>query len=292
MGLFTNTSDKETRQYNDELVASSLNDRLNESYQSVGNSIFSMWKDAVNHVENPLTSLWENASGGVGDLLAGLGLPGGFGHPARILRLLEDDFKQEGTTGLYGYKMPSDKQFMNCQQLDGLSVWDSRGWWRCLFPERVVGSNNLDYDQMRDVLTREKVEQDKKHSLGLFFTEYSSYLTWRADIIRLAESRRNSLLAAKAERHGEHDNTPMTPEDLMDRATGRNVVGTSEYVTYNTTPEGLEKVKEVKTFFDDGTVRLRSEKQRTDPDGRSHVDAFEKLLDDHDNAKDGWFWRK
>ncbi|SCU80934.1 LAFA_0C01860g1_1 [Lachancea sp. 'fantastica'] len=290
MGLFTNTNDKDTQEFNEELVQTSLNERVHGGIQSVGDSIFSVWKDAMNHVENPISNIWGSASGGVSDLLDVLGLPGGFGHPARILRLFEDDFTQEGTTGLYGYKTPSDKQYTNCKQLEGLSVWDSRGWWRCLFPEKVVGSN-LNPDQMRGVLTREKVEQDKKHSLGLFFTEYSSYLSWRADVLRLAENKRQSSLA-KTERREALENISTTPEDLMDRATGRNVVGTSEYVTYNNTPEGLEKVKEVKTFFDDGTVRLRSEKQRTDAEGRSHVDSFEKLLSNDDHAKDGWFWRK
>ncbi|SCV05179.1 LANO_0H01794g1_1 [Lachancea nothofagi CBS 11611] len=290
MGIFTGDDDKETKDYNDKLVSTSLKERLNDSFQSMGDSIFSVWKDAVHHVENPISDLWVNASGGVGDILAGLGFPGGFGHPARILKLMEDNTTQEGTTGLYGYRTPSDKQFMECQELKGLSVWDSRGWWRCLFPESVIGSK-LAPEHMIDVLTREKVENDKNHRLGLFFTEYTSYLTWRTNILRLAENRRNSL-AAKAHDCDEIQSIMATPEDLMDRATGKSVVGTSEYVTYNTTPEGLEKIKEVKTFYDDGSVKLRSEKQHRDSNGKSHIDSFEKIIADHDDIKDGWFWRK
>ncbi|SCU86971.1 LADA_0E01266g1_1 [Lachancea dasiensis] len=301
MGIFTGDDNKELEKYNDDLVSSSLTERLNDSFLSMGDSISSIWKEAVNHVESPISDLWMNASGSMGDLLGGLGFPGGFGHPTRILRLMEDSTTQEGVTGLYGYRTPSDKQFMECHELKGLSVWDSRGWWRCLFPENIVRAR-MSPEQLKNVLTRERVERDKNHSLGLFFTEYSAYLMWRANIVKQVEKRRASLVPSAS-----HEESSQglwnTPEDLMDHTTGKSVVGTSTYVTYNSTPDGLEKVKETKTFFNDGSSKLRYDKQGTGPDGQKHFDSYEKMIpssyvhdadayDGADHPKDGWFWHK
>ena len=203
---------------------------------------------------------------------------------------MEDQSVEEGITGLYGYRTPSEKQFVECQDLKGLSVWDTRGWWRCLFPE-AVARQRVNPEHLRDVLTREKVENDAHHHLGLFFTDYTSYLTWRSNTTRLAEQRREKLAAAATSTLVE---TPTTraPEDYMDSIPGKNVLGTSQYVTYNTTPEGQETIKEFKTFYDDGSVKLRSEKQLQGSDGKPHVESFEKTISKDDAHKDGWFWRK
>ncbi|CUS21085.1 LAQU0S02e05534g1_1 [Lachancea quebecensis] len=287
MGIFTGSDDKETQEYNDKLVASSLRERLCNNFNSVGDSISSLWKDAVDSVDHNLPDLWINASGSIGDVLSGLGFPGGFGHPARIRTLMDDQEAEEGTTGLYSYRTPSDRQYLECQNIKGLSVWDTHGWWRCLFPESAVRSK-VSAELLKDVLTREKVEEDKHHSLGLFFTDYSAYLTWRTNMLRLADERRKST----EENARINSWRPTTPEELMDSAPGKHVVGTSEYVTYNTTPEGQEKVKETKTYYNDGSVKLRSEKQRQGPDGEPHVESFEKLLAEDDKHNEGWFWRK
>ncbi|SCW02534.1 LAFE_0F08548g1_1 [Lachancea fermentati] len=285
MGLFTGEDDKNTKDYNDKLVRNSPTERVRDGIHSVGDSLRSFWQQAMGSDENPFSDLWLNASGGLGDVLAGLGLPGGFAHPSRIRTLMDDTREEEGVTGLYGYRTPTNSQFEECQEVKGLSVWDSHGLWRCLFPESVVRTK-VQPGQLSDVVTREKVENDNHHNLGLFFTEYSSYLTWRSHMLRLAERRRK-----EARESLETWRSP-TPEDLTDLATGKKVVGTSEYVTYNTTDNGQEQIKETKTYYDDGTVRLRSEKRHTSPDGgKPKVESVEKLLT-QDEAKDGWFWRR
>ncbi|SCV03769.1 LAMI_0H10814g1_1 [Lachancea mirantina] len=306
MGIYEG-EDKDIEAFNEKLLGGS------------GDSLRSKVHDTVDTVGDSLSSLWESASGGMGDLwgetgfagtmgdvLAGWGFLGPQGpqgpHGAHAsnrgpLTGFGDWEHTHGWPRLQAHRTPSDSQFMRCQDEKGLSVWDTRGWWRCLLPAAAMDSKLPGAKQLDSVLTRERVESDVHHNLGLFFTDYSRYLLWRSALLREAAERRKQQLAradaARAMR-------TTTPEDLMDfgnATTARsgeganNVVGTSEYVTYNSTSDGQEQVKETKTFFADGSVRVRSETTKSSPEGKPHVECKEQMLS-KDEAKDGWFWRK
>ena len=66
----------------------------------------------------------------------------------------------------------------------------------------------------------------------------------------------------------------------------KKVIGTSEYVTYTYTPEGQKEVKKTKTFYDNGTVLVRSENKLTPTDrSEPQFDTSEKIISVKDDEK-------
>ncbi|AEY96827.1 FAEL158Wp [Eremothecium gossypii FDAG1] len=315
MGLFNgDNNDDEVKKFN----ADALDSRLSRQLSQLDGVVSELWRDAVlepssfvdnvvSHAMGKLPSdrlvddLWLNATDALGGLLTGVGLPGGLGHPFKVREMLDE---RHGEKGLYSYKMPTDSQFMKCQEVRGLSVWDTRGWWRCLFPKAVV-EKSLPAGQEAGVLTREQVEQDREHRHGLFFPEYTGYLSWRSHMLSLARQRREQEEKNRAAR--ERKALPAVgtnaPEDVMSwtqqvaertPASAANVVGTSKYTTYSYTDRGHEHITESKTYYDDGTVAINSEKKITPVDGSEPVyETINQVVNrDDESSKDGWFWRK
>lgn len=78
-----------------------------------------------------------------------------------------------------------------------------------------------------------------------------------------------------------------TPEDVMLNqvdSLGKNVVGTSSYSTYKATPEGKERIKEEKTYYEDGTVLVKTKKKIYPHDGEPRVESSEKLLNTDESS--------
>lgn len=203
--------------------------------------------------------IWEGlvSSGVVHDVLQGLGLPGGWAW--NIDKMVDDV-----NTGIASRtRSPTVEQFSKCQELKGLSVWDTKGLWRCLFPKSLVKDG---------AVSRESVEADKSHKLGLFFPEYTGYLSWRSHMQQLAKEKRKK----------ERDLFALsTPEDVMLNqvdSLGKNVVGTSSFSTYKSTDEGKERIQEEKTFYDDGTMLVKTHKKIYPHDGKPREESSEKLV--------------
>lgn len=334
MGLFTgNNNEKSVQEYNDFLLNDDKSsNKLPQQLDLIQESLSNAWRNSTELCSDMLSKpdkFWHdvlksttedgdlgagrnasgrsldtdafvddiilNASDAVGSVLSGMGFPGGFGHPFKIRNLMQneqnDEIIKQGVTGLYSFKNPTNAQFTRCSELEGLSVWDTKGWWRCLFPEQAVKGKLGDDADIARVLTRERVEQDANHALGLFFPDYSGYLNWRSYMIKLSKQKREEQLLSSKELA-----LNATPEDLMHVTgdKGKRVVGNSNFVTYNSTEDGQEQIKETKTYFSDGTVSIKSEKRLTPNDGTApKVETFEKVVSrDDDSTKDGWFWRK
>lgn len=208
--------------------------------------------------------VWEGlvSNGVVHDVLQGLGLPGGWAF--NIDKLVDD--VNAGVSGRT--RMPTVEQFSKCNELNGLSVWDTRGLWRCLFPKSVVKDNGL---------SREAVESDTEHKKGLFFPDYNGYLSWKSHMVKLAMEKRKR----------ERDLYALsTPEDVMLNqvdSLGKKVVGTSSYSTYKATPEGKERIKEEKTFYEDGSVLVKTDKKIYPHEGQPRNESSEKLLKPGEN---------
>lgn len=314
MGLFGGSDDKNTDKVNERILEDELGGPVADKVGSISDSMSSIWKDSSslwNHaLEEPDKFLrdisglqnhkerdvWENfamsASDAVGSLLDAFGLPGGYGNPRRIKYLMDDPFTSEeivaqGVTGLFNYRTPTELQFTECNQVGGLSVWNTKGWWRCLFPEKEVSKRLADQkDQLQYVLTKEKVENDRGHKFGLFFPEYTGYLTWRSHMNQLIHEKKEKQAAAKKQL------IPTTPEDFMVDTERRSndedkrVIGTSEYVTYTYTPEGQNEVKKSKTYYDNGTVLVKSQSKLTPADnGKPQVETSEKIIPVEDDEK-------
>lgn len=227
-----------------------------------------------------------------------------------------DEIKEEGVTGLYNYKTPTDSQFAQCMDSQGLSVWDTNGWWRCLFPQNIIRQNlpNLQDMESKMILTRQKVETDVDHKFGLFFTDYTKYLLWKSQMNKIIKDKRSQEEETfKAETNNKavthdhnHDNVPdaMTPENIMlsddsvmNTATKvKNVVGTSEVLRSSMATDGSsEETKEMKTYYDDGSVILRTQKKVTPRDGGApRVENHERVLrKGRDESSSGFpFWSR
>lgn len=315
MGLFSGSDVKEVEEVNNRILEDGSDGAVSDKVGSISDSVSSIWNDSSSlwshALENPDKFLrdisgfqdhkdrdiWENfamsASDAVGSLLDVVGLPGGYGNPKRIKYLMDDPFTSEeivaqGVTGLYNYRTPTEPQFTECSKVGGLSVWNTKGWWRCLFPEKEVSKRLADQkDQLKYVLTKEKVEGDRAHKFGLFFPEYTGYMTWKSHMNQLIREKRDKEAATVREKL-----IPSTPEDFMldtdSSANGKDkkVIGTSEYVTYTYTPEGQNEVKKTKTYYDNGTVLVKSQNKLTPAeDGKPQIETTEKLIPVADDEK-------
>lgn len=195
-----------------------------------------------------------------------------------------DDPIEPGVTGLYHYGTPNATQYKECFDVDGLSVWDTRGWWRCLFPQQVIESR---LGQTRDtskviekILTKEKVEKDKSNKYGLFFPDWSLYMKWRVYMNQLMEERKEKEISNRKNNdlkdwaYDFYQDKDKTPEDIMMNRSLEGldddkpqVIGKSEYVTMQSTPDGKEEVKQLKTYFSNGTTSIESIKKVYPKDG-------------------------
>ncbi|SMN21823.1 similar to Kazachstania africana KAFR_0A01680 hypothetical protein [Maudiozyma saulgeensis] len=225
-----------------------------------------------------------------------------------------DQIKEEGVTGLYNYKTPSDTQFAQCMDSQGLSVWDTNGWWRCLFPQNIIRQNlpNLQETESAMILTKQKVENDVNHKFGLYFTDYTKYLVWKSQMNKIIKDKREKeienlkkpQLTKSADHKQDNELVTMTPESLMlsdDSALStpekdKLIIGTSEVLRSSMSSEGLtEETKELKTYYDDGSIILKTEKKVTPHDGGSpRVETHERVLrQGRDKSSSGFpFWSR
>lgn len=215
-----------------------------------------------------------------------------------------DQIKEEGVTGLYNYKTPTDTQFAQCMDSQGLSVWDANGWWRCLFPQSIVSRNlpNLQDIESSMILTKEKVESDADHKLGLYFTDYTKYLLWKTQMNKAVEQRRKDE-AEKQQRESALAPQTTTPEDMMLRSSDtplsqnkdKLVVGSSEVLRSSMNSDGAtEETRERKTYYDDGSVTLRTQKTTTPTNGGTpQVETHERVLRQPRDERSLFpFWRR
>ena len=311
-------------------ITTDVSNPTNEKYiqQELDRDEFSRW--IADPFKEQLSSLWNRSN----DLLFDHTLFGRFGwQPRRIYPpvdafgssndngssnggdyVREDQIKEEGVTGLYSYGSPTDSQFSACMEADGLSVWNTRGWWRCLFPESLVREKlpNLTESESQMILTKEKMQNDYANKFGLYFTDYSKYLLWRSQISKEVEKRRTEQrLKLQSERQQQieeqadsNDRFPLrtdrdiiTPETVMlgthrrglgtTDARGKKVVGTSESFSSDFTNEGGVEIRETRTYYDDGSTLLQTKKKTFPKEGgKPVVEKTEKWLNKGDNDDD------
>lgn len=315
MGLFDGNDNSQVEDVNKRILTEELGDPVSDKLGSISDSMSSIWKDssslwseALDDPDKFLSQLsgsrnhrdkdvWDNfvmsASDAMGSLLDVVGLPGGYGNPNKVKYLMDEPFTsdevvRQGITGFYNYRTPTELQFTECNKVGGLSVWNTKGWWRCLFPEKEVSKRLAEQSQdVQYVLTREKVENDRGHKLGLFFPEYTGFLTWKSHMNQLIREK-----ASKQEAIAKRETNLSTPEDFMLDTSGmhkdedKKVIGTSEYVTYTYTPEGQKELKKTKTYYNNGTVLVRSENKLTPADkGKPQFETTERIISVKDDEK-------
>ncbi|KAL3232716.1 Mitochondrial peculiar membrane protein 1 [Nakaseomyces bracarensis] len=193
---------------------------------------------------------------------------------------------EPGITGLYHYGTPNATQYKECTDVEGLSVWDTKGWWRCLFPQQVIesrlGKSKEGHKVIEEILTKEKVEKDKSNKYGVFFPDWSLYMKWRVYMNQLIEERREKEISSKKNddlkdwAYDFYQDRDKTPEDIMmnkslvgleKSSSSPQVIGKSEYVTMQSTPDGKEEIKQLKTYYNNGTTSIESIKKVYPKDG-------------------------
>lgn len=199
----------------------------------------------------------------------------------------QNEYVEPGISGLYQQgPTPGLIQYSTCRDMHGLSVWDANGWWRCLFPQSHVESHLIQRDRIADVYTKERIERDSSHQLGCFFTDYSQYLLYRAKVQDIAVARRNKAKKEQDRRWLGELKTPETPENLMlDIGKPKNnVIGTSEYVTYQLDEQGQKEVKKKRTYYDNGQVQIDMETKLNPRNGGApQVTRSSKTVDAKDD---------
>lgn len=184
--------------------------------------------------------------------------------------------------GLAARGNPSTRQYNECLRKDGRSVWDARGDWRCLFPNREVPVAVLDYKNAHladQILTKEDFDAAAKSATGpaydlgpkgLFFSHYNAYLDWKNKGYEAARVRREQARA-----------------ELAERAGGPGPVVSSS-VRSSMDSDGAETVlKEVRTeVFADGTSVTKNI-TKTKPAGAAE---WATVTEDTQEGRGGWFW--
>ncbi|CCE88526.1 Piso0_002036 [Millerozyma farinosa CBS 7064] len=217
--------------------------------------------------------------------------------------------------GFFAYKNPPLRYYEECRNKNGESVWDSFGYWRCLFPNAEVPNeilrkkNELYGDA---VLTKEDFQEATRSApdsddnavidlgaKGKFFRQFTDYLNWKS--IMKENVRRERLARQKKDREL-LSNSPVESNGAVVSDSGeRRVVSSSVKSSYNSDSERNEIIyNELRTEkYSDGTVSTKTI-TRTKPFGaKDWVNTFEDSsngeghaisLPDNDNDKTGWFW--
>lgn len=210
--------------------------------------------------------------------------------------------------GLYSYRSPSARKYNECMRKDGESVWDTEGYWRCLFPNREIPNKLLNYKKNHlagHILTKEDFKQAiEEHSgadkngvidlgpKGMFFREFNGYLNWKnhlyEDVRRQREESRRNL------RESMRAANPFTPEpenhgQAHVQGLPDEIVSTSTRVytnfDYDNNKEIMQETKtEVMADGRSTTTKLT----RSRPIGSTEW-LVAHLLTEEDN-KHGWFW--
>ncbi|QBM88740.1 hypothetical protein METSCH_C07200 [Metschnikowia aff. pulcherrima] len=230
-------------------------------------------------------------------LTTGLGL---FRSPFDLFNLFTGS---SGVTpyGLFAYQGPSPKEYNTCMKKEGVSLWDSDGYWRCLFPNSNVPAQFLEYKKKQlagQIVTKDDFEeranaapasQDGAIDLGeqgVFFRQFGDFLNWKNKSYenerKLAEQQREEFQQSLQYTYGNGNG-------LREQGDGeRKVIGTS--LNSSTTTESGEVVtKELKTeYFSDGTSVTNSVIKRK-PQGADVWASVEEKSESGD-GKPGWFW--
>lgn len=184
------------------------------------------------------------------------------------------------TTGLKAYPTPSVKLYQKCVDKDGLSVWDDKGWWRCLFPRSTLDGEH--------VLSKEDVLEDKPNKFGLFFREYTGYLDWKSQMKQLIRQKDEEQKLARY-----RDNNDSIYNDYQkDLSYGDNaedVISSSKSVYFKTLPNGDgEEITEISNVYKDGKSENKKFKRLIPREGPAQI---EDLSDDKSDSKlSTWIW--
>lgn len=224
--------------------------------------------------------------------------------------------------GLISYNTPSIRNFNDCRDKNGQQLWDSNGYWRCLFPNSEIPNKLLELKQQHfsnQILTKEDFENElqafnySKSSgqydfgeKGIFFKQYEDFMNWKSLMYKnLKEQRRqhrrerhqwchdNSGVPSVDKNAGSQHNGLTAPESLTDlngvnmvetsEPTENKVISTSSLYDYSSHNDSDTVYKKTKTErFSDGTS-VTTTVMKTKPFGSNEWQITENV----ENNKNG-----
>ncbi|ODV86793.1 hypothetical protein CANARDRAFT_195969 [[Candida] arabinofermentans NRRL YB-2248] len=202
---------------------------------------------------------------------------------------------QKNSYGYWAYPTPSDKLYKSCKEKEGLSAWDSKGYWRCLFPKALIPAEYAD-----STLSKEDVQNDTNHEKGLFFENYTDYLDFKVKMKeQLRIQREEEWNKFKEQQKSKWDFLASKNSDSTDNSTtsfndvaGKKVTGTSSSTSIRTLENGdVEKNTILQQYFEDGSSERKSVKEILKANGeRKVLDENVANITPDGNNKSGWFW--
>lgn len=187
--------------------------------------------------------------------------------------------------GHFAMNTPLPYQYKDCVDKNGLAVWESSGYWRCLFPNSQVPADLMEYKNAHlhgKIMTREDFEEaahtgsEKLGAIdlgpkGLFFRHFEDLL---------------------AHRNRQYMQSQVQPEAIYDpKDPAKQVVGTSIESRYVSNPEThRNEMEETKTQrFSDGTS-VTETIRKYKPYGSSDWVEISDMSGEGDKSS-GWFWK-
>lgn len=220
-----------------------------------------------------------------------------------------DVFSDGGTEtpyGLYPHTSPTPREYNTCVKKNGVSLWDSKGTWRCLFPNSAVPPKFLEYKRQslsNQILTKEDFEAASRESnygvdggidlgaKGLFFKHFEDLLKWKDAAYegnrRQREERRNRFFKSFQKPSTDlSQSSSASPPEYREK---EQAVSWSSGSTTTTDPDSNQIVMvETKTeYFEDGTSVTNTVTKRKS----IGADKWESVEENSQRGdKKGWFW--
>lgn len=221
----------------------------------------------------------------------------GINQDAGLLNPLQDLLSGSGRTpfGLYAYKTPSTQFYNDCVNKQGESIWDSQGYWRCLFPNKEIPLDFLRYKSDKlgsEILTKEDLDTAIQlnnvdpssqtldlNDQGLFFRKFDAYLNWKNlmyENVKIDKQKKMEKFL----------------EENKDKTGEKHVISSSLQSNFSTNPDSnLVELNEIKTeVFSDGSSQT-TKVAKSKPYGADKWDKVDETVENGDSSKKGWFWK-
>ncbi|ODV79427.1 uncharacterized protein CANTADRAFT_30118, partial [Suhomyces tanzawaensis NRRL Y-17324] len=208
--------------------------------------------------------------------------------------------------GYYSHKSPSIRSYNDCMTKNGESIWDSKGYWRCLFPNSEVPVEYLRYKNENfpeRILTKEDFnsaiktasaqEKDGVIDLGekgTYFRRLEDLMNWKSIMYQNAREERANRRRRFHKQNQKLDEVATSQPATLD--TPKQVVSSSLQSTYNMNSESKEvELNEIRTeYFSDGTLVTKTITKSKPLDAKDWVNVVENVEHGANKSNGGWFW--
>lgn len=212
--------------------------------------------------------------------------------------------------GYHAFSLPSIRAYNDCRDKKGESVWDTQGYWHCLFPNSQVPFGYLQYKKNHlegKILTKEDFQSEIARrnadpnanvidlgEKGTYFRRFDDFLNWKSvmfENVRRENKTRREEARTAAESQSLKKEVLAKPNQ---EASEKSVVSSSVESSYRTDSETNEIVfNETRTeYYNDGTSSTKkvTKSKPLNADKWEKVESSGGALLTDNGSKPGWFW--